>query len=232
MSEVSGIYDPGVMQTILWDVAQKRRGFSVDFERLAKQIEFIVEIDKIKHVFRKTLLINGSRYENDAEHSWHLAIMAILLSEYSNAKDLDVPRVLKMVLVHDIVEIDAGDTFCYDEKGALDKREREEKAADRIFNILPADQAREIRDLWEEFEECRTPEAKFANSLDRLQPLLHNYKTCGRSWKKHGISKERVIERNKPIQKGSRQLWAYVEKMIEDSVDKGYLPEQERFPGK
>ncbi|MDD3298563.1 MAG: HD domain-containing protein [Firmicutes bacterium] len=197
----------------------------MDLERISKQIEFIVEIDKIKHVFRKTLLMNGSRHENDAEHSWHLAVMAILLSEYSNANELDVLRVLKMVLVHDIVEIDAGDTFCYDEKGALDKREREERAADRIFNILPDDQAREVRALWEEFEECETAEAKFANSLDRFQPLLHNYRTCGRSWKKHGITKDKVLGRNRPIEKGSRQLWAYVEEMIESAVDKGYLPE-------
>ena len=197
----------------------------MDLERISKQIEFIVEIDKIKHVFRKTLLMNGSRHENDAEHSWHLAVMAILLSEYSNANELDVLRVLKMVLVHDIVEIDAGDTFCYDEKGALDKREREERAADRIFNILPDDQAREVRVLWEEFEECETAEAKFANSLDRFQPLLHNYRTCGRSWKKHGITKDKVLGRNRPIEKGSRQLWAYVEEMIESAVDKGYLPE-------
>jgi len=127
--------------------------------------------------------------------------------------------------VHDIVEIDAGDTFCYDEKGCLDKREREEKAADRIFGILPDDQAGEIRGLWEEFEECETPEARFANALDRFQPLLHNYITRGRSWKEHGITRDRVINRNKPIQEGSRQLWAYVEKLVEDSVDKGYLPE-------
>jgi putative hydrolase of HD superfamily len=197
----------------------------MDFERLKKQIEFIEEIDKIKHVLRKTLLMDGSRHENDAEHSWHLGIMAVLLSEYANTKELDVLHVVKMVLVHDIVEIDAGDTFCYDEKGALDKREREEKAADRIFNILPADQARELRDLWEEFEECATPEASFAASLDRLQPLLHNYRTCGRSWKKHHITKDRVIERNRHIEKGSRQLWAFVEGLIEESVKKGYLPE-------
>lgn len=197
----------------------------MDRDRIKKQIEFIVEIDKIKHVLRKTLLMDGSRHENDAEHSWHLGVMAILLSEYSNEKDLDVLRVIKMVLVHDIVEIDAGDTFCYDEKGALDKREREEKAADRIFNILPADQAREIRELWEEFEEGVTPEARFANCLDRLQPLLHNYVTCGRSWKEHGINRDRVLTRNRPIEEGSYQLWAYVEQLIEDSVDKGYLPE-------
>ncbi len=197
----------------------------MDHERLQKQIEFVVEIDKIKHILRKTLLMDGTRHENDAEHSWHLGVMAILLSEYSNKKDLDVLRVLKMVLVHDIVEIDAGDTFCYDEKRYLDKREREEKAADRIFGILPDDQAREIRDLWEEFEECETPEARFANALDRFQPLLHNYITRGRSWKEHGITRDRVINRNKPIQEGSRQLWAYVEKLVEDSVDKGYLPE-------
>lgn len=197
----------------------------MDTERLKEQIEFIEEIDKIKHVTRKTLLMDGSRHENDAEHSWHLGVMAILLSEYANTRNLNVLHVVKMVLIHDIVEIDAGDTFCYDEKGALDKREREEKAADRIFNILPADQAKEVRDLWEEFEECSTPEAKFANALDRMQPLLHNYRTRGRSWQKHGITRDRVIERNLHIQKGSTQLWAFVEELIDSSVDKGYLPE-------
>lgn len=197
----------------------------MDLERLKKQIEFIEEIDKIKHIFRQTLLMNESRYENDAEHSWHLGIMAILLSEYSNARDMDILHVIKMVLIHDIVEIDAGDTFCYDKKGALDKREREEKAADRIFNILPGDQAKDIRALWDEFEAGDTPEAKFANSLDRLQPLLHNYRTKGRSWQNHGVTKGMVLERNRPIKNGSQQLWTYVEGLIEDAVAKGYLPE-------
>ncbi len=194
-------------------------------ERLKKQIEFIEEIDKIKHVYRRTLLMNGTRYENDAEHSWHLGVMAMLLSEYSDAQDLDVLHVVKMVLVHDIVEIDAGDTFCYDKKAALDKREREEEAADRIFNILPGDQAKDIRALWEEFERRNTPEAKFANALDRLQPLLHNYRTKGRSWQSHGVTKDMVIERNRPIKEGSEQLWVFVKNLIEDAVAKGYLAE-------
>ncbi len=197
----------------------------MELERLERQMDFIEEIDKLKHVYRKTLLMDGTRHENDAEHSWHLGIMAILLSEHSNVRELDVLHVIRMVLVHDIVEIDAGDTFCYDKKGALDKREREERAAERIFNILPEDQGKGIRELWEEFERCETPEAKFANSLDRFQPLLHNYRTCGRSWRKYGVTKDMVLDRNRPIKKGSRKLWAFAKKIIDDSVAKGYLPE-------
>jgi putative hydrolase of HD superfamily len=159
----------------------------MDDDRLKKQIAFIEEIDGLKKICRKTLLMDGTRCENDAEHSWHLAVMAMLLCEYS-AQHIDLLRVMKMVLIHDIVEIDAGDTYCYDCEGNVDKREREEKAAERLFSILPADQAAELRALWEEFEECKTPEARFAASLDRFQPLLHNYRTQGRSWKEHRIT--------------------------------------------
>jgi len=195
----------------------------MDNERFRKQIEFIVEIDKIKHIYRKTLLMDGSRNENDAEHSWHLAVMSMLLSEYALEKDIDTSRVIKMVLIHDLVEIDAGDTFCYDEKGNEDKLEREQKAADRLFNILPFDQAKEIRDLWEEFEARETPEAKFAAALDRLEPLIANYNTDGFSWQKYHISSDRVLKRNRPIEEGSVVLWEYVKELIEDSIRKGYL---------
>lgn len=193
-------------------------------ERLKKQIDFIIEIDKLKHIMRQTELINASRRENDAEHSWHLAIMTMLLSEYAN-EEVDVLKVIKMVLIHDLVEIDAGDTFCYDEKGNEDKAEREQKAADRIFNILPQDQAKEIRSLWEEFEEVKTAEARFAAALDRVQPLLHNYMTEGGSWKRHNIRKEQVMKRAEPISKGSNELWNFIREIIEDSVNKGYLRE-------
>jgi putative hydrolase of HD superfamily len=196
----------------------------MDEERLKKQIEFIEEIDKVKQIYRKTILMDGSRNENDAEHSWHLGVMAILLSEYAG-KRIDLLKVIKMVLIHDIVEIDAGDTYCYDEEAGLDKREREERAADRIFNILPPDQAKEFRDLWEEFEECKTPEARFAASLDRFQPLLHNYKTYGVSWKEHGITKDMVLKRNTLIAEGAPDLWDFTRKIIDDSVEEEYLKE-------
>jgi putative hydrolase of HD superfamily len=195
----------------------------MNLDRLLKQIEFIKEIDKVKSIFRQTVLMDASRNENDAEHSWHLAVMAVLLSEYSAKKDIDLTKVIKMVLVHDLVEIDAGDTYCYDEKANLDKCEREQKAADRIFGILPGGQGEEIRGLWEEFEERKSPEAKFAAALDRFQPLLHNYNTKGFAWKKHGVKSGQVIERNRHIEEGSPVLWEYVKVIIEDSIKKGYL---------
>lgn len=192
-------------------------------ERLEKQIEFIVEIDKLKHIYRRTYLMDGSRNENDAEHSWHLALMTLLLTEYTLEKEIDICRVIKMVLIHDIVEIDAGDTFCYDEKAQKDRSKKEKRAADRLFNILPEDQSQELRSLWEEFEERVTPEACFAASLDRLQPLLHNYYTKGYAWKKHNVTSDMVFDRNKHIEEGSITLWKYAKEIIEDSVKKGYL---------
>jgi putative hydrolase of HD superfamily len=191
--------------------------------RFKQQIEFIIEIDKLKQVFRQSILIDGTRRENDAEHSWHLAIMGILLGEYSQ-DDLDLWRVVKMVLIHDIVEIDAGDTYCYEGTPYADKLEREKKAADRLFNILPSDQREDFQRLWEEFEKRSTPEARFAAALDRLQPLLHNYKTKGESWKKHGVTSDQVIERNKSIIEVSKTLWDFAETIINDSIKKGYLP--------
>jgi putative hydrolase of HD superfamily len=195
----------------------------LDNERLLKQIEFIVEIDKVKQVFRQNVVIGTSRNENDAEHSWHLAVMAILLSEYAVEKEIDVLRVVKMVLIHDLVEIDAGDTFCYDEKGYEDKEEREQRAAKRLFNILPSDQAQEIRELWREFEELKTPEARFAACLDRIQPLILNYNTNGHTWKKPGVTSEKVLKRNELLQENAPLLWEYVRQVIEDSIQKGYL---------
>ncbi|MDO9535852.1 MAG: HD domain-containing protein [Bacillota bacterium] len=194
-------------------------------DRLKKQIEFIFEIDKLKQVYRQTLLMDGTRKENDAEHSWHLSVMSILLSEYGLEKNIDTLRIIKMLLIHDIVEIDAGDTYCYDENPYKDKLERERKAADRIFTILPPDQEEQFRKLWEEFEERRTPEARFAAALDRLQPLLLNYKTNGLSWRSHGITSEKVMDRNKnTINEGSTTLWDYAEELINNSIEKGYLP--------
>jgi len=194
-----------------------------DNDRLARQIRFIVEIDKLKTVLRQTWLIDRSRRENDAEHSWHLALMAVLLLEYAAAEDLDLLRVLKMVLVHDLVEIDAGDTFAYDEVRRLDQSDREREAADRLFSILPLDQASQVRALWEEFEARKTPESRYAAALDRLQPLLHNYHTEGRAWREHGVTSSMVLARNRHIAEGAPLLWRYAEELIRDAVRKGYL---------
>jgi putative hydrolase of HD superfamily len=194
--------------------------------RLDKQIAFIIEIDKLKNIYRQSFVTGTEKAENDAEHSWHLALMGILLQEYvpkGAGADLDLLRVLKMVLVHDLVEIDAGDTYCYDEDAARDKRQREEKAASRLFNLLPADQATEFRSLWDEFEGRTTPEALFAAALDRLQPVLLNYQTKGRSWREHGITADQVLRRNELIREGAPALWAYVQKIISEAVEKGYL---------
>lgn len=197
----------------------------VNRERFEKQMRFIVEIDQAKSVFRQTLLINGSRQENDAEHSWHLAVMAALLSEYTEDREVDVAKTIKMVLLHDLVEIDAGDTFCYDQDGGLDKAEREKKAAERIYHLLPLDQAQEFRGLWEEFEERKTAEARFAAALDRLQPIIHNYRTNGHSWREHNIRKEQVLQRIAPIADSSRFLWEYAKNLVEDAVKNGLLAE-------
>jgi putative hydrolase of HD superfamily len=191
--------------------------------RLQKQLQFILEIDKLKKIVRQSPLADQSRKENDAEHSWHLAVMAILLSEYAKDHQLDVFHVVKLALIHDLVEIDAGDTFCYDKIGNRQKLERETRAADRIFNILPQDQARQMRDLWDEFEARETPEACFAAALDRLQPLLLNYHTQGGTWREHGIRRQQVIQRNSPMQDGAPELWEYAEKLINEAVEKGML---------
>ncbi len=194
--------------------------------RLAKQVEFIVEIDKLKQVYRRTWLADKSRRENDAEHSWHLGVMAVLLLEHAQQPQLDLLRVLKMVLIHDLVEIDAGDTFAYDDAGAMDKAERETAAADRVFGLLPADQAAEFRTIWEEFEARRTPEAKYAAALDRFQPMLHNYVTQGKAWQEHGITADQVIARNQHMVEGSPALWDYAREFVADAVAKGYLRQQ------
>lgn len=195
-----------------------------EVRKLEEQINFIVEVDKLKNILRRTVLVDSSRHENDAEHSWHLALMVLVLAEYAR-QPVDMLRVLKMVLLHDIVEIDAGDTFCYDEERGHDRVEREQQAAERIFNVLPAEQAQEFRGLWDEFETRQTPEAQFAAALDRLHPLLHNYYTNGYAWKQHGITCRQVLEKNSTIADGSPVLWDYAQALIEDSVQKGFLKE-------
>lgn len=197
----------------------------MDEQRLAQQVKFIVEIDKLKQIYRQSYLTDASRYENSVEHSWHLAIMAILLSEHANAADLDVGRVIRMTLVHDIVEIDAGDTFLYDEAHNGSKTAREKAAADRIFGLLPPDQGLFLRELWEEFEAGQTPEARFANALDRFQPMLHNILTRGKSWQEHGIRKSQVVGKNRIMEAGSERLWDYISGLLQDAVAEGYLLE-------
>ena len=191
-------------------------------DRLKQQIEFIVEIDKLKQITRQTYLADGSRKENDTEHSWHLAMMAMLLSQYAN-EPVDVLKVIKIVLIHDIIEIDAGDTYAYDEAGNVTKKERESKAADRIYSLLPKDQGEELRGLWEEFEACKSPEAKFARALDNVQPLLLNHHSGGRSWREHGVERVQVEKRNEKTPEGSLALWNLVKEIIDENQKKGNL---------
>lgn len=191
-------------------------------DRLKKQMEFILEADKLKKIGRQTYISDGTRKENDSEHSWHLALMAVLLAEHSNS-ELDILKVLTMVLIHDIVEIDAGDTYAYDIAANQSKRQREEAAADRIFNILPKDQAVWLRDVWEEFEACESIEAKFARALDNVQPIMLNDATDGKAWREHGVKKMQVMGRNKITPEGSDNLWEYVRQLIIDNVKKGNI---------
>ncbi|TCK90538.1 putative hydrolase of HD superfamily [Natranaerovirga hydrolytica] len=193
--------------------------------RLEKQMAFIIEIDKLKTIQRQSYIIDGSKKENDAEHSWHIAVMALILSEHKAFKKVDMLKVVKMLLIHDIVEIDAGDTYIYDEKGNADKREREEAAAKRLFGLLPKDQKKEYYNLWLEFEDQHSKEAKYANVLDRLQPILLNYEAGGQSWIEHGVSKDMIMNKNVATQEGSKKIWQHFETIINDAVKKGYVKE-------
>ena len=194
-------------------------------ERLKKQMDFLLEADKLKFITRQTYLSDGKRKENDGEHSWHLALMAVLLSEYSNEK-VDLVKVITMVLIHDIVEIDAGDTYAYDAVGNQFKREREVKAADRIFNILPEDQAKKFRQLWEEFEAYETPEAKFAHVCDNVQPLMLNDATDGLAWREHDVKKSQVLQRNSRTGEGSQVMMEYINKILDKNVESGNLKDE------
>lgn len=191
-------------------------------ERLRKQIDFIVEIDKLKHVFRQTYLMDSSRRENSAEHSWHFALMALLLAEHTD-EPIDVFRAVKMALIHDVVEVDVGDILVYDESRAKEKEEKEQEAAKRLFGLLPADQAAEYRALWAEFEARETPEARYAAAIDRLQPVLHNYHTQGKAWRANSVKADHVLRINSRIGRSSAELWDYARGLIEESVEKGYL---------
>ncbi len=192
--------------------------------RLARQIQFIVEVDKLKDVYRQTVLIHSGRAENDAEHSWHLCLLVIVLAEHANLPALDTLRVLKMLIIHDLVEIDAGDTFAYDNHRMADQHARESRAAERIFGLLPEDQARQFRELWDEFEAKETPEARFATAVDRFQPVLLNVLTQGSAWRRHGVTHDRVIARNRHIAEGSSALWDFAEALLNEAVRDGRLP--------
>ena len=192
--------------------------------RLVQQIQFIVEVDKLKEIFRQTLLTQSRRQENDAEHSWHLCLMVLVLAEHANTPNLDVLKVLKMLLIHDLVEIDAGDTFAYSTAQQADQHARESRAAERIFGLLPADQTAEFRGLWDEFEARATPEAKFAGALDRFQPMLQNCLTDGVAWRQNGVTSDRVIARGQHIAEGASAVWEHAAQLISAAVRAGHLP--------
>lgn len=192
--------------------------------RLAQQLRFLLEIDRLKEIRRQNITTAGRRPETDAEHAWHIATMAVVLAEHANTPGLDVLRVVKMLLIHDLVEIDAGDTFAYDTAGIATQHARELKAAERIFPLLPKDQAAEYRALWDEFEARQTPEARFAYALDRIQPILLNAHTDGYSWNQHGVTADRVLARNAGAAEGSAVLWEEAQRVIAAAVRGGILP--------
>ena len=194
----------------------------MDRERFEKQKDFILEADKEKTVFRQTHLTNHGRNEDDAEHAWHMALMTYLLSEYSDEK-IDVARTMIMCLIHDIVEIDAGDTYAYDEEGKKTQEEREEKAADRIFALLPDDQAKDLRDIFEEFQAKKTPEAKFARAMDNLQPLLLNDSNGGGDWREHGVSYSQVRNRQDGTKAASKDLYTVTREILDKHLETGDL---------
>lgn len=189
----------------------------------SSHIDFIIEIDKLKSIFRQSLITDESRRENTAEHSWYLAMGVTIFEKHSNFKNLDLLKATRMALIHDIVEIDAGDTFAYDTNANKDKFERERKAANRIYGLLENAQQQELKSLWLEFEERKTPEAKYVDAVDRFLPILLNYLTEGKQWKAHGVTSEMVLTRNNPIKEGSDFLWQLVNEIVEDALAKKYL---------
>lgn len=191
--------------------------------RLEQQIQFIREIDKVKNIYRQTYLAEGMRKENDAEHSWHITLMAVLLQEY--VPGIDLTKVMIMVLIHDLVEIDAGDTYAYDSAGAETKRAREVQAAERLFGILPEEQGRYFRGLWEEFEDYETQEAKYAHLLDNFQPLLLNDASGGKSWAEHSVKKSQIYKRNEKIEETSKDVWECMKEIVQAHIEKGNIVE-------
>ena len=195
----------------------------MDPVRFSQQLAFIVEIDKLKQVLRQSWLVDASRQETDAEHSWHIAVMALLFKEYANTQAVDLFKVVQMLLIHDIVEIDAGDTFIYDTDQAEDKEAREQKASQRLFGLLPPDQQREFQQLWDEFEAQASPEAKFARAIDSMQPLILAYMNGGCSWQTHGIHRTQVIASKQHMDHGSSELWQQTQQLLQQAVEKGIL---------
>ncbi|UTZ22056.1 HD domain-containing protein [Vibrio campbellii] len=192
-------------------------------ERLEKQLALIIELDQLKSVLRRTRVKSADRrLENSGEHSWHVALMAVLMQEHANAP-IDIARVMKMLLIHDVVEIDAGDTFVYDVAASKEQEERELKAAERLFGMLPSDQGDELFALWKEFEAAQSDDAKYAKALDRLIPMLLNYHNDGQSWKEHGVTREQALTINKRIESGSVTLWGKAKELIEEATEKGWL---------
>ncbi|MBE7085275.1 MAG: HD domain-containing protein [Clostridiales bacterium] len=194
----------------------------MDKERFAKQLAFILEADKEKEIYRQTHLTGYKRQENDAEHAWHMALMIYLLKEYAN-EEFDVAKAMVMALIHDIVEIDAGDTYAYDAEALASQAEREEKAAKRIFGLLPDEQKEEMLALFNEFEQNETPEAKFAHAIDNFQPLILNDANNGGDWLAHNVKKSQVIKRQQKSELGSKEIWAYTKKLIDKNVENGYI---------
>lgn len=194
----------------------------LDKTRLRQQMQFLVEADKAKSILRSGQVLHGDRRENDAEHCWHVALMAIVLSEYASPQ-VDVLRVVKMLLIHDLVEIDAGDTFAYDQDAVLTQRAREERAAERVFGLLPGDMAEEMRAAWEEFESLETPEARFAKALDHVGGMLPSCYHEGGCWREAGVTVERIKARNSAIAAGSPALWEYAEGLIDEAHSKGFI---------
>lgn len=190
--------------------------------RLEKQMNFLLELDKMKNIYRQTYVLHEDRHENDAEHSWHLALLAIILAEYAN-EPVDLKTVMETVLIHDIVEIDAGDTYAYDDLGNATKAEREQKAADRLYGLLPEEQGKRLRRLWEEFEAQSTPEARFAAALDRIQPLTLNYTKKGKSWKEHGTKRSQAEKRMQAVSEGSQILGEIASEIIHRAAAEGLL---------
>lgn len=194
----------------------------MDLERFKKQIDFVLEIDKEKEIYRQTHITDYKRQENDAEHAWHMAIMIYLLREYAN-EEFDVTKAMMMALIHDIVEIDAGDTYAYDTEALKTRKQREKKAADRIYGMLPCEQAEELKALFYEFEEGKSPEARFARVMDNFQPLLLNDLNNGQDWRKHEVRKGQVVERQNKSKPGSEKIWEYTMGLIEENVKKGNI---------
>ena len=195
---------------------------SMDINRFKKQVDFILEVDKEKNILRQNHLSGYVRRENDAEHAWHMALMVYLLKEYAN-KEFDVSKAMMMALIHDVVEIDAGDTYAYDPKAKLDQKEREDKAAQRIFSLLPDDQRDELKSLFYEFEACESPEAKFVRAMDNFQPLLLNDVNDGVDWKSHGVTLEQIVKRQERSALGSNKIWEETKKIIQKNVEKGNI---------